>query len=322
MNKKAQALMISLWILIILTTLTVGTGHQVSLGLRLSRFHRDKLKSYCLARAGLILAMDALEQDQNAFDSLNEEWSNGLDPATNKPFFKNREMKEGTGGTFTVEYSQEPYAGQCMVDEERKININTAAQEELIALLDSAGASNSQALVYNIRAYRGDTDPDIPEGAFDYQGLGFDCKKAKFTNPEELMLVKDMDAETFLSIRKLFTVWGSGQVNINTVSQDTLKIICRGIAKQISIGENFADGLADKLISQRNGAIAFKAITDINIDLTGSEETNLFNELMKRVVLTSENFTIEVRGNASKISSRIRAVYDRKNKKIIGWHQG
>ena len=45
--------MISLWILAILTILAVGIGHRVSMGLRLARYQKDKLKGLYLAKAGL-----------------------------------------------------------------------------------------------------------------------------------------------------------------------------------------------------------------------------------------------------------------------------
>lgn len=42
--------MVSLWVLVILAMLVVSIGHRVSMSLRLSRYHRDSLIAFCLAK--------------------------------------------------------------------------------------------------------------------------------------------------------------------------------------------------------------------------------------------------------------------------------
>ncbi|MCX5712172.1 MAG: hypothetical protein NTY47_03740, partial [Candidatus Omnitrophica bacterium] len=131
-QNRSQVIIITLWIMIILSLLAISVANRVSLGLRLSKYARDAVKADALAIAGL-----------------------------------NRAAKEISGETnqFSVVYYQadpngklSPVYGVC--DEDRKININAADEGLLRVLLEEFNANHPEKLAKNILAWRG--DPNIP----------------------------------------------------------------------------------------------------------------------------------------------------------------
>jgi type II secretory pathway component PulK len=205
-----------------------------------------------------------------------------------------------------------------VIDEERKININTASKELLTALLEEFGIEWEQKdLVNNILIWRG----DISDTNKIYENSGYPCKSEKIQNIEELILVKGINLEDIEKLRKGITVYTEGLTNINTVSFQTLKIISRAIAKKLFLESSFADNLTTKIITLRDELGYFKDKNDIKIATTGAEETNIFNELLKNIVFKSDNFFIEVCGNAGKIKREVEVVYNRKEKAMKYWHE-
>lgn len=291
MNRRAQTLVISLWILAMLTVLVVDTGQRVSIALRLSRYQRDKLKAYCLAKLSMNLAITELKKsNSNTYDSLDQPWA-----------------------------KTQSVAG----DEERKININIASKELLLALLEECRIESAQEKVANICIWRGDT----PDDRKIFETLGYPAKAAKFTNPEELKLVKGITLEDYQKLKGLVSVFGAAAINgeaalnINTASLETLNIFARGIAKKLGIGEGFADSLAAKVNDSRIANGPFKAKGEIVVAPTASEEINIFNSLINNVVFRSNYFLIEATGNVGRIKSRLESVYNRSGDNIVYWHE-
>jgi len=316
MSKKAQALMISLWVLVILTILAVGIGHRVSMALRISAHQKDGLKALYLAKAGLNRAIVEIDNDTNSYDAPDDRWAN------NEAVFKKITLNDFQNEFASVSYqvldeNNIPSIIYGARDEESKININTASRELLLALLEKRGINAADNVVNNILVWRG----DIPDDNKIYESLGYSCKAAPFTNFAELSLIKDITAEDYQKIQGLITVFGKGSININTVSPEILTIFCRGIAKKIGAAENFADSVTGKIIELRDNLGPFKEKNGIIITPTGAEEANIFNNLMNSVVLQSDYFLIEVIGNSGKIKRKISSVYCRKDKRIVYWHE-
>jgi general secretion pathway protein K len=321
MAKKAQVLIIILWILVILTILAVSVGQRVSLALRLSRYQKERIRAHYLAKAGLNRAIIEIDNDINDFDALDETWSD------NAETFQKISLDDSDNDFATVSYilKDDPVQVQFgAADEERKININTAPKELLLALLDEAGIVDAQKITDNIRAWRGDQDPLIPEDAKNYESLGYPCKNGAFSNIAEINLVKDLTFEDYQKIKGLITVYGDGRININTATLEVITILTRSIAKGLLIDESFADSFAQKkIMDYRDTNGPFKTANDVdNIPYTGDEEQNILNDLKSSITLKSDNFFIEVTGNVSKIKSRVGAVYHRSGEKaILYWHE-
>lgn len=317
MNKKAESLIISLWILAILVLLAVSLGHRVSLALRISRYQRDKLKALYLAKAGINRAIAEITDDTTPdYDSYLDRW------ADNEEAFKNISFDDDKKNEFsTVGYTVEGDGGEETVfgaiDEERKININTVPKEILTALLEKCQINSAQDVVNNILIWRG----DIPDDNKIYENLGYWPKADKFNNIEELTLVEGITPENYQRLKGLITVYTDGSININTAPPEVLTVFTRGIAKSLSVGEDFADSVVAKIIDSRSSHGPFKTKRDIDITPTGDEETNIFNNFTNNIAVKSDNFLIEVTGNASRIKSRITAVYNRRDKRTLYWHE-
>ncbi|KPK97220.1 MAG: hypothetical protein AMJ95_10195 [Omnitrophica WOR_2 bacterium SM23_72] len=314
--KRAQALMVSLWVLAILTILAVGIGHRVSMALRMSRYHRDSFKALILAKAGLNLAIFEIEKDTNDYDSPFENW------ADNERAFKaitlNKNPREYATVSFT--FLDEDATAQTVYgvqDAERKININTASPETLLALLENSGVPQAETIVDSILIWRGDR----PDEDKVYEKLGYACKGSAFSKPEELILVAGFTAEYYLKIKDYITAGVGSLININTVSPFVLHIWTAGIAKKLGIPDTYAESVANKILQRRMNNGYFKDKQEIDVALSGAEEITLFNVLMNNVTLQSEYFLIEVTGNSSKIKRKIEAFYSRKEKRILDGHE-
>ena len=321
MNKRAQTLIFSLWILAILTFLAVGIGHRVSMALRLSRYQRDKLKASCLAQAGMNIAIAELRKDNtNNYDSLDESW------AENEGLFKKVVITENQDEFATVGYTIMEDGEQKIifgvVDEERKLNINTASKELLLAFLEEYKIDSPGDIVENIRIWRG----DIPDDKRIYEPLGYPAKAAKFTNCQELKLVKGINPRDYQKLEGIITVYtdasvdGESLININTASPEVLTIFVRAIAKKLAIPEAFADSLANKINEFRLSQGPLEEKDELAIVLTGSEEVNIFNHLINNLVFKSDFFLIAAYGNVGKIKSGLEVVYNRTEDKLVYWH--
>lgn len=191
-------------------------------------------------------------------DMLNDFWSNRAS------LFKNKRLGEGT---FTISHRYKSNVNEKekqwygLVDEARKININFSSQKELEKLLMNVGeldGDQARQLTEAIIDWRDSDDVVGRDEALSeriaYLGAGFSYmpRNAPFRILEELLLVKDMNIVTFVKIRNYLTVFGSGLININTVSKQILECIgCNPI-------------LADKIISFRAGLDMQEGTSDDN----------------------------------------------------------
>jgi general secretion pathway protein K len=201
------------WIITLLSLFATSIGSQSLFAVNLSERLSEQLKATYIARAAVQYATLVLERDATpGVDGLNEEWSN------NPVVFQEHRVAEGT------------FSAQLM-DEERRVNLNTASPEVLQRLLEGAGGlshDDAAAVVDAILDWRDEDDDKRPLGAedFDYQTrFGYDCKDAPFENVEELLLVKGVSWVLYRRLEDLVTVFGSGRVNLNTASFPVLKAL-------------------------------------------------------------------------------------------------
>ncbi len=331
-NKKAQVIIIILWILAILAVIAVGVGHRVSMAIRLTVYQRDGAKALCLAQAGINRAIVELGKEGAATDGLNDIWSTGID-AENKKLFDNIEVKEGSGETFTIKYlyDKENNTYLCMADEERKININAADDVLLQALLGECAVTDAAAITKNILFWRG-AIPNNEEAKSYYANLGYENKGKNFANTEELILVmgiKDFEAEKLEKLMGLITVFGSGKVNINTCSEEVLRILIKASivkAYPSSLSPIDAEELVKRVLEHRSANIFTTDDLSGVVDNSGLNQ-NAFNSILGQlksyIGFQSQNFRIISTGkiSASGIERTIECVYDRGNKKIVFWHE-
>jgi len=337
MQKKAQVLMISLWILVILTILAVSIAHRVSLALRLSRYQKDRTRAIYLAKAGINLAIREIENDNNGYDSLNDGWANNETRFGHIAFSENK--NEYACVSYTVKKDEEEETIFGALDEESKININSASWELLVALLKECQIDSvtAEKFASDILAYRG--AGELPEEIRrDYDdNLGYACKRGKFTNIEELRLVRGSGgiAEKLERLKTLITVYGDGKININTASREALKALTLAAVSELlkdglSIGADDASGLTEKILDFRKSNGYFTPV-DINtagiksaLGVTDDNGSKIVDKLVTLAAITavSSNFKIEAQGHIGSLSRTVTAVVKRLvPAEIIYWHE-
>ena len=209
--------------------------------------------------------------------------------------------------------------GLVVTDEESKINVNVANLELLVSLCENNKISDPEAVAKNILMWRG----ELADSEKTYEtSLGYRPKGAGLSSVAELMMVRGIDEKSFNRIKDQVTVFGSGSINLNTVSLDTLKIVAQGLAKKLSIDPGFADNVAMQIIEKRNSRGGkFNDKSEINITFLQAEENSVYNLLVDNSLLEPDNFLIEVTASVGKIRYRLSGVYAHSQKKIIYRHE-
>lgn len=343
-NKKGSILLISSWVLLILVVLAIGLGHRSSIALRLSAYQRDSLKASYLAKAGINQAILQLKEDASfSYNSLKSIWSTGVDPLTSEALFENVEIREGSGEKFTVRYPYDDENYLCMMDEERKININKVVdpafqpigQLILRKLFDFAGVTDADALK-NLVVKWIDPAPDNDEDP-DKIFKNSDLKAAEELLPILEFFYKDESSpflkakEIYGKIKDLITVYGNGKVNINTASEETSGILINScIDELINNGvitvRPDSQNLVHLISTARkdnpfkdSGALSASVSTNLS-----SEEKNVLNKLIEIITFKSDNFRINSTGEITgkSISKTITCVFSRyPANAIIYWHE-
>jgi type II secretory pathway component PulK len=247
-NCRGAILIVALWVLTILTVFAIALGYWASLEVKLVRYQRDKLKAGELAKAAIERAILEKQNDTvEEVDALSERWAN------NRSAFKDFVLGEGT---FTVSYSLGDAVFYGIEDEESKINLNKIDELTLVNLLEDCEVEDAQRLAHSILVWCARiNDPDEES---EYEDLSYSCKKDELKSVAELLLVRGMTSETLYGedkdgdgkiskdekgIVQYLTVFGDGEVNINTASEKVLSAI---------FGNAYPE-LAEKVVIYRKG---------------------------------------------------------------------
>ncbi len=245
-SSSGTILIVSLWILLILTVFALALGRSASLEIKLAGYQADALKAEELAKAAIEKAIwektnDATEQ----VDALSEPWAN------NETLFKDFELG---AGSFSLTYpfdqveEQEDLLLYGMEDEQGKININKVEEQVLINLLQNCGAEDAEALASAILIWSGQKEDlqDEEEGYYQTLELPYYCKKAKLESIPELLLLRGITTELLYAeegLAQYLSLFGEGSVNINTAREKVLSAL---------IGVDFPD-LTRKIMAYRKG---------------------------------------------------------------------
>lgn len=254
-----------------------GVRSKLVLASRLSDRAELRLAAEAGARKGLA---EVKKQDTSlAADSFGEGW------ASNEGLFKGMEI-----GSAVVDVSYDyfddadgkTHLRYGIVDEERKINLNTAGFDVMKRLFKEALGMDdmeAQTLAFCVMDWRDADSFSQATGAEDnyYQGLThpYDCKDAPLDIIDELLLVRGVTATIYEELNNHATVYGDGSVNINTAPKAVLLALGlheRLVTKILSYrrGEDSADGTADDNFFQDKAAIAGQLSQNASLD---AEET-------------------------------------------------
>ena len=217
---------------------------------------RQRSQLRLVAEAGVARAkteLAKLDLDPQA-DSLKEPWSE------NENIFKKAIM----GPAFFDVQGDPLFYGA--VDEERKINLNTApvdVLQRLFKLSSGLGDADAAALADAVIDWRDPDNEPRAKGAENsyYQGLDhpYECKNAPMDNIDELLLVRGVSAKIYKDCERYITVNGNGAVNINTASLFVLEVC------------GFDERLAQRIIEYRSGEDGVPGTTDDRLVAASSE---------------------------------------------------
>ena len=246
-RRSGSILIISIWILVFFSILSVGLYKIVTSQISIVKTIEGRCISQYLAQAAYTYATLERKKDKLAYDS----------------FYQLRVKREKELGRGKFIYT--------FIDEESKVNINTASAEIISGLpgltLESAKAITESAL-------------------------------RPFHVKEEIPLVEGINEETFNNCKDFITVHGEGKVNINTASIETLRAL--GLSEDtISTINNFRIGRDNKELTDDDGV--FKDTSEILDKLNAfgaiSEEAKaVLNQLIAGglIIVKSRNLSLEV----------------------------
>ena len=199
-----------LWVLAILTVITVGFGRRSMLDRRASAYALDRTQVMMMARGAVQRGIvelrnkvfnDALKPDEGAITHLGQPWARRKNMLAEGLFFDvGEEFKDDI-----VEYIIE--------DAESRIDLNSAPKE-LLEEVDALSRSAVRKLL--TQRTRGVHDG---EGATPFQAI------------EELRYMRGVDDDDWFGTRRktglkyLVTTMGGGRINANTASREVLECI-------------------------------------------------------------------------------------------------
>lgn len=310
--QSGSLLVITLWLVTILSILAVAIARYLSTEVRLTKYRLAREQAQALARSGVYLAMQQLERDAQdtsesyeSYDWLGDDWALPQEPI------------KTNAGELTI----------AITDEERKLNVNVATWPALEQLLGDPELAT--AVIDYV-----DADEEPPQEAppytpknsqvialeelFDIPGAG----EAAHTLSQ--WLTASTDASTPLAL------------NINTVEQKVL----------IALGGS--DAVVNPLIASRPGPNGqygddddCKAITAVDAanDLagcafgvapgTGPAPTDLVSLVSQAPLVSSSTFRIQSEAvmSPSKVRYRVVAIVKRSAdpatpSTIVSWREG
>ncbi len=284
-NQEGAALLLVLWVLVLLTGIVTEFAYSMRTEVTITRNFKEEQEAYYAALSGIELAKAEI---------LSARGSMYLDERGELIFGERGSgmKREGRVGETFYAYS--------IVDEERKINLNSATPDQLRYLFRSAGVEGAQldTIVDSILDWR---DPDQlhrASGAEEdyYRSLPkpYSCKDGPFDAVEELLLVKGMTPEilygsrgrgaTFTGVAKYLTAHSSHAINPYTAE----KVVLEAKLGTIGIEPRLPHVTAGLAAGQTGGG-----------------------------VVASSFFTILSTGRRGEITRTVKAVVAKKNAKIL-----
>jgi type II secretory pathway component PulK len=333
-GKKGSILVVALWSLSLLASFAVYASLGVRQRLMLVKRFEERDELHYIAEAGVKKAVLVAREEgrrEGTYNALNGAWSN------NPGSFRGIHVGGGScdvGYAYTHASSELSEFHYGLIDEERKININTIDVPALTRLcqvtlgLDEVDAQELAASLVDWRDE--DSFLSIPLGSAEdsyYRGLRY-AYEAKDTGYEvlgEVLLVKGMTDERYEGIRHFITIYGDGKINVNTASREVflaLGIHPDLVRKLVAFrdGEDGVAATADDNIFEIPGAIVSRLSQSIHLsEAEVAELTNVENRYLKT---RSDYFSVHsiARYEKRKDTTEVHAVIDKEGK-ILSWRE-
>lgn len=207
-EKRGVLLLITLWITVVLTAIAYSLSYNLQLEIKLTKMRKDSTNALAMARAGVARAIADLKNDllfefseggmTRKFDAEGDVWKRPENGKIDQTLGKDREAKYGF---YNVE----------IIDEESKINLNTASHQVLKAALKLFDLEDEEAtkIAYAIIDWR-DADDKPASGEGDNESIYYaelEAGKEGAYLTDELEPVK-LKNDLFVTVDELLNVYG------------------------------------------------------------------------------------------------------------------
>jgi type II secretory pathway component PulK len=326
LDEKGGIVIIAVWALLILSAVAIGFAYRMSIETKMVALREDNLRAVCLARAGIKKGIYEVSKDQSwDHDSRKEIWFD------NPGVFKDQALEGGTFAVVALEAGVTPEERRYgVVDEESKINLNSAGEDILERVF-----RDYPWVVPAVLDWRDTDDVPRPGGAENayYMSLPspYACRNGPFRIVEELQMVNGMTPEILKEVYGLITTHGLGSVNFNTCGERVLE--CLGLPEHVIDAVILCRGGPDSIEGTEDDMI-FKTVEDIRTGLEGyleltEDEIGRIDELVRKGMLSvkSSCFRIHSVGATASGDARkeITAVVERQREglpQVVFWYEG
>lgn len=334
-GQKGAVLIFVLWVLSFLAVLAVNLGYGVRQKMTFMKRIESRSQAQHVVEGGVKVAvtllLNDLQRNQFQYTAAAKTFRHN-----NPSRFADIRMEDGSCEVSypvgTPSTSQDRMFG--VIDEESKINVNTADKLTLqsiisqVLVVDDNYAEKLAESIYDWRQL-GDSEIKGFTGDDYYSNLKFPYPKKSlpFEMPDELLLIKGMDRAKYEILRNFVTVYGNGQVNVNTASKQVL----------IALGLN--ETVADKILAQRRGPDGvdntaddhmfyrtFDIATEVNAYAKMEDaEMRMIDSLNQRGVLGTNSyyFTVNCLAFLKGTNEKRRAVvtFSSTDNRIVYWNE-
>ncbi len=198
MSRQGSLLIMTLWVLAILSVFAIAIARYLSLETHLTRYRVAREQAKSLARAGVYLAAMQLTKDAQdpgeQYDWVGDDWAATPPDVT---------LPEGRIHVLSV------------TDEQRRLDLNSARSDQLELITGSAEIAQA------VRDYVDPEDPTEQRQA----SPPYAPKDAPVVAMEELRDIPVMTPEAFAALQRATTVGAGTTLNINTVTPEALAAI-------------------------------------------------------------------------------------------------
>ncbi len=260
---SGQTLIVALTALILITAIMGAITVSTLMEARLASRHKDYVQAFYAARAGLEAGTYLLLEDDPDSDALSDAWAAS-------PLYDHMSVGEAQYHVF-YQAAENGDRQTGIVDEERKLNINTAEPGSLQALHPALTSDIVSAIVAQrqIRPFARLSEieliPGVAEGFLDDPREGAPA-----------------------GLQSMLTVYGDGRVNVNTAPLPVLRAL-----------GGLTETQAAKLIEMRAGiggdadANVFRSVNEVR-DILDMPDAD-FNALRSKLGVSSSHFRIQSR---------------------------
>jgi len=332
-SPRGMVLYFALWVLGVLTILAVSVAAGIRQKIDLVARLDERSRMHYLLEAAVKKAAGYIHQEMEV-SSFVFTGSTKINLENNTHEMSAIELGHDKAGVGYLSVDDNNSLHWGVVDEESKINLNKTDEQTLTNLLirvlsmkDEDAAKTAVALLDWRQNGESEINGFYSEDYYSNLQYPYPKKSADYETLDEILLVKGLTQETYDKLLSYITIWGDGQVNINTASRDVLCAL--GLPESVTDkvlsarrGKDGVDGTGDDHVFFQTFDIASEvnAITPLNAD-----EARAIDALNARGVLTTNSFYYTIAATG-KISSRstlnsIEAVYSSRDDKIIYWKE-